>query len=153
MDKGTSICKIPIEMTLSNSSSKEDVAKISACIDSDVLLFLPLGADLQNDLSYKYYLYSDTLTAPVTKGERVGGVDFFYRGELIDTIPLVVAEDTEANAFLLKMQNFKDIIFSRTTIISLVLFCAILPIYLFLESKITSRRSRKAFKITNSRKL
>lgn len=153
MDKGTSICKIPIEMTLSNSSSKEDVAKISACIDSDILLFLPLGADLQNDLSYKYYLYSDTLTAPVTKGERVGGVDFFYRGELIYTAPLVVAEDTEANTFLLKMQSFKNIIFSRTTLISLALFCALFPLYLFLESKITSRRSRKAFKITSSQKL
>lgn len=153
MDKGTKICEVPIEMTLSKASSKEDTVKISACIKDDVLLLLPRGVDVESELSYKYYLYTDTLTAPVLAGERIGGVDFFYRGELIDTVPLVAAEDADANGFLLKMQSFKRILFSRTTIISLILFSALLPLYLFLESRISSRRSRRTFKITSSRKL
>ena len=153
MEKGTEICELPIEMTLSKSSSKEDEVKIKACLADDALLFLPRTADLENELSYKYYLYTDTLTAPVLAGERVGGVDFFYRGELIATVPLVIAEDADANGFLLKMNSFKNAIFSRTTVISLILFLALLPLYFVLENKIKSRRSKKAFKITSSRKL
>lgn len=153
MDKGTKICDIPIEMTLSKSSSKEKDVKIEACLADDALLFLPRTADLENKLTYKYYLYSDTLTAPVLAGDRVGGVDFFYQGKLIETVPLVIAENAEANGFLLKMQTFKNIIFSRTAIISIILFSALLTMYLFIESKIIRRRSKKAFKITSSRKL
>lgn len=153
MDKETKICEIPIEMTLSNSSSKEETVKIAACVKDDVLLFLPRGADLQNEVSYKYYLYSDTLTAPVLSGARVGGVDFFYKGELIATAPLVLSEDADANGFLLKMQSFKSAVFSRTALISLILFCALLPLYFTIEHKAKSRRSKKAFKITSSRRL
>ena len=153
MDKGTKICDVPIEMTLSSSSSKEETVKISACVQDDVLLFLPRGVDFQKEVSYRHYLYEDTLIAPVAAGTRVGGVDFFYRGELIATAPLVVSEDAEANEFLLKMQSFKSAIFSRTTLISLALFSALLPLYFAIEHKQKSRRSKKAFKITSSRRL
>ncbi len=153
MEKGTEICKIPIEFSLSKASSEEESAKVSACVKDDVLLFLPKGVDIHEELSYKYYLYTEKLNAPVFEGDRVGGVDFFYRGELIGSAPLVLSEDADANEFLLRMQNFRSAIFSRTTLLSLILFSALLPLYIFIERRIMSRRSKRALKITSSRKL
>ena len=153
MEKGTKICDIPIEFALSKSSEEEEVVKVSAHIPEDVLLFLPKGVNTDEELSYKYYLYSDTLSAPVLAGERVGGVDFFYRGELIGSSPLVVSVDIDANEFLLKMQVFRDAVFGRTTLLSLFLFCVLLPTYIFIERRIAKRRAKRTFKITSSRKL
>ena len=153
MEKGTKICEIPIEMTLSKASKNEDAVKVAACLADDVLLFLPKGVEPQSELTYKHYLYTDTLTAPVMAGDRVGGVDFFYRGELIATVPLVLAEDADANGFLLKMRGFRSAIFSRTTLISLLLFSVLAPLYFLLENKLQARKSKKTFRITNSRRL
>lgn len=153
MEKGTKICEIPIELSLSKSSEKQSVVTVSACIAEDVMLFLPKGIDVASELSYEYYLYSDTLSAPVLSGDRVGGVDFFYRGELIESAPLVIAEDVEANDFLVNMQRFKRAIFSRTTLLSLILFSLLFPFYIFIERSVKSRRSKKSFKITSSRRL
>ena len=153
MEKGALICEIPIDMALSKASTKETNPTVRACIAEDVVLFLPKDTDPQTEISYKYYLYSDSLTAPIASGERVGSVDFFYNGELIQTVPLILGEDAEANEFLLKMQKFKGAVFSRTTLISIVLFCIILAFYLSCEKKAMRRRAKKSFKITNSKKL
>ena len=147
------ICEIPIDFALSKSSAEKKKATVSARIDEDVFLFLPKSADLSTEITYKYYLYSDTLTAPIFSGERVGGVDFFYNGELVASTALIVSEDIAENEFLIKMENFKKAIFNRATIISAILFSALLCSYLVLENKLFRRRTKKAFKITNSRKL
>ncbi len=153
MNAKTRICKIPIEFALTEQKDKETSGTLDVTLAEDVYLLLPNTVDIENELSYKHYLYTDKLTAPVFAGDRVGSVDFYYNGKLIYTAPLVVSEDAVANKFLLGIEHFKDIIWSRTALISVFLFCVAFPLYLHFEKKSAKRRSKKILKISNSRKL
>ncbi|MBO5682846.1 MAG: D-alanyl-D-alanine carboxypeptidase [Clostridia bacterium] len=153
MDVGDRICQIPTEFALTAQKDKEAGGKLDVKLGEDVYLLLPNNVDLESELSYKYYLYSETLTAPIFAGERVGSIDFYYNGELIYTAPLIVSEDVAANKVLLGIEHLKEVIWSRTALISVILFAAILPLYLHLERKAARRRSQKILKISSSRKL
>ena len=153
MNAGTRICKIPIELALSTQKNKETSGTLDVTLGEDVYLLLPNTADVETELSYKHYLYTDKLKAPITAGERVGSVDFYYNGDLIYTAPLIVSEDVAANKILLGIEHLKEVIWSRTALISVILFAAALPLYLHVERKAAKRRSQKILKISSSRKL
>ncbi len=145
MAEGEYICDIPVDFALTPTKNGETKkAEISAVTAAEALIYLPLSADTENEVTYKYYLYKDRLTAPVSEGERVGGVDFYYNGEIVATVPLVAYEDAEANGFALKIEEIKEFITSRTAIISLILFVIIFSIWFyFFDYKKRRRKSAK----------
>ena len=153
MSAGTKICDIPIEFALSEQSAKDKSGMLEVFVTDDVLLFLPQNANIEKEVSYKYYLYSDKLIAPVCSGDRVGSVDFYYNGELLATVPLVITKDVVANDFLISINTMRGAILSRITIFSLLLFICIFSIYTTQKNKASARRRKKTFNITSSRKL
>jgi len=141
MEKGAHVCDVDIKFALSESSS-ETLTTVSACLGEDATLFIPNGIS-EGELTRKYYLYAEVLEAPVFEGDRIGGVDFYYNGELLKTVPLVIGEDVKANDILISLNEIRSEILSRTTAISLVLFIILTAVWFVFFDKRKKRRSAK----------
>lgn len=142
-DKGDVICKIPTENSMLPANSEDGSFSASAVLTEDVMAYIPLGADT-SQVTRKYYLYSDTLKAPLEAGKRVGTVDFYYNGEIIASAPLNISDDVPANEFLLFVQSVRDIITGRVFIISLLSFVILSGVYfLSFDRKITKKRAKR----------
>lgn len=132
MKEGEYICDIPVDFALTQTKKGEQTESVVYAVTaSEALVYIPLSADAEKEISYEYYLYEDTLTAPVYEGERVGGVDFYYNGEIVATVPLVTYEDVEANSFTLKIDAIRKLITSRAAIISLLSFLIIFAVWFY----------------------
>ena len=141
MKKDTEICDIPVDFALEGSSDKEYRLKLYTA--EDAMAFIPLYADLEAEITYRYYLYSERLTAPVSEDTRVGGVDFYYNGELVATVPLVAGKDVVPNSFAISMQKAKNFLLSRSFILSIVSFAIIFSLWFYFFDYKPRRRSKK----------
>ncbi len=144
LGQNVSICDIPIDFALADTSGKEsDTASVSAVTADAVKAFLPLSADISK-ITYKYYLYNERLAAPIAAGTRVGGIDFYYNGEIIATAPLIINNDVASNEVSLKIHRLKKTIASRTSIISLLIFALLSFIWFyFFDHKRQRKRTQK----------
>lgn len=147
---GVSICDIPIDFALLNSSDEEESANVSvtAVTANAVKAFLPLNVDT-SEISYRYYLYSERLTAPIEAGTRVGGIDFYYNGEIIATEALIIAEDIPANEVALKINDFKKSIISRKSIIFAISFILLSLFWFYFFDYKKRRKKAKKIKYRN----
>lgn len=142
-DKGDVICKIPTENSMLPANSEDGSFSASAVLTEDVMAYIPLRVET-SEVTYKYYLYSETLSAPLEAGKRVGTVDFYYNGEIIASAPLAISEDIPANEFLLFVEGVRDIITGRAFVISLLSFAILSSVYfLFFDRKLTKKRTKR----------
>lgn len=138
MKGGTAVCKMPVEYALLDSS--DDLSEVSVRVGDDVELFLPYTVDVNAEISHRYYLYEESLIAPISAGTQVGNIDFYYNGEIVGSAPLVIDNDIKANEFELFIISAKSFLLSRASIISIVFFITIFCIYINI-SKRHKRRS------------
>ncbi len=120
---GHEVCKIPVRLAM--PSGKEDVAMLPCILPDAMSGLVPDIADPAKDLIYKFYLYEEEMTAPVDKGEVVGGVDIYCAGELLGHSRLVAGKQIEANSILKGMESLKHFFFSRSMLISFISFILI----------------------------
>ncbi len=145
MDKDEKICEIPVDFAAGGTEDGDEFT-VSAYISEDAMGFLPLSADIKQDVTYKYYLYTDRLKAPLEADTRVGGVDFYYNGEIIATVPLVIGKSIEGNSLSLSIEKAKKILSGRIVITSVISFVILTFIYFkFFDGRKKSRHSKKRF--------
>ena len=105
---------------------------------------LPLDVDVAGEITLKHYLYTDRLTAPLSEGDRVGGVDFYYGGEIVASAPLVVCNDVAANEIVISIEELRGTILGRTSAISAVIFVVLFSLWFyFFDYKKRRKRTRK----------
>ena len=102
---------------------------VGVYLGRDLKVYLPSGTDTYTDLSYSTYLYNDRLVAPLKSGDAVGELIVSYDGKVIDTIPLVVAEDIERSGFLYFLDCIKEYVMSRAFLLSCLIFALSLAGY------------------------
>ncbi len=149
MPEGERICEIPVDFALFESSEENVEHEVKACIGAEAKAFLPLDVNVAEEITYRYYLYSDRLTAPLEDGERVGGVDFYYNGEIIATVPLVVCDDVTVNSFVVGIEDLKSKILGRASVISLVSFAVLSSIWFYFFDYKKRRKKTKKIKFRN----
>ena len=88
----------------------------------------------------------ESIDAPVKKGDVVGTVTVYYKGEAVQTVNLVAGEDVEKSGFAYAMHIFKSVltswIFWFAFIIALVLIIA----YIKLVSGVRNKNKRRVKK-------
>ena len=142
-EEKTAVCDIPVDFALVDSSKDKNNRTVKAVLDADVKAFLPLNVDLSSEITYKYCLYSDRFTAPIDAGERVGGLDIYYKGELVATAPLVIEKDVAVNEITLGLNKLKGFIFGRAALISVISFVIIFIAWFLLFDRKTRRKKTK----------
>ena len=148
MDAETKICELPVDFALEGSDDDGEY-KVSVYTAAEAKAFLPIYTDTESEITYKYYLYSERLTAPLTSDTWVGGIDFYFEGEIVATVPLVVGKDVDANTFAISMDKAKKFITSRTFIISAVSFAVLFGIWFYFFDYKARRRKANRIRYRN----
>ena len=129
IDKGKYVAEIPVRLAL---STEDDGSYMLDCsVPCDVSVFAPYDSASLESIELRPYFYKDELTAPIKKGEVVGGVDIFVDGILRGNADLCASEDVEANGFLLAMETAKEIFTSRGFFIFLGAFVILFCVYFY----------------------
>lgn len=141
MKKDELVCTVPIKFALDGTAKKDGQDYLNVRTASDVTAILPTSTDT-SAITYKYHLYSETLSAPINAGATVGIIDFYLEDEYLTSAPLCINSDVSANTFLLTMDKMKTTIISRTTFIPLILFVVLSSVFF----SIRRNRKRKTVK-------
>ncbi len=74
-----------------------DRNEIDLVLPEDLALIIPRGS--RNDIAISYELDHSTYKAPLKAGEKLGTIKVTYRGQIIQTAPLVAREDVGEGGF------------------------------------------------------
>lgn len=110
--------------------------------------FLPLDVDIKSEIEYDVRLDSETLTAPIYEGQKVGEIDVIYKNEVISSVPLVTCNSVSASTLLRLLDYCKNLFKSRSVRIAAAVFVILFASYLL----ISYHRLSRAYKRKNSHK-
>ncbi len=99
-------------------------------VPEDLRVYLPAQIDPQTDLSFRYHIDGDELTAPLEEGQTVGTLSVIYDGAVVANSPIVVREAFARNPFLNLLDHMKAYFLSRAFVVTAVVFLALLIFYL-----------------------
>ena len=148
-EAGTEVRTAPIRLALPSGNDRETT--VPCAVESDVYGFLPKNIDVEKDLTYKCYFHNDKLSAPLSKGDVIGGVDIYYADELVASEKLIAAEDVQSSAILVALDKMKTVISSRLVIISAVVFICLLIAYIIFTSRKHKRNMTRTISYQNRR--
>lgn len=109
--------------------SKSKTALVPA---EDLKIYLPTDLDVEEKLSYSIHLKDGKLTAPLRAGQTVGTVTVSHEGRIVGKAPLTVTEDFKRNGFLDGLNTLRQYLTSRTLLLTIPIFLAMLLPYLYL---------------------
>lgn len=89
---------------------------------SDLNLYLPSNADMENDVSYETVFISDNINAPIEAGTKIGVLRAVYNGEIVGECDLVLEKSYEKNGIMAFIQALFDYTHSRAFFASIVIF-------------------------------
>lgn len=113
---------------------------------SDLNIYLPSYANLDNDVEFKVHYTLKEIKAPIEAGTKIGVLQAIYNGEIIGECDLVLEESYEKNAIMGFIQLLFDYTQSRafaaTVVFFIVSFVATF-VYLRIRAQRFDRRIRK----------
>ncbi len=133
---GDSFLNPEIEFAVTNG----DMVKLQCIVAEDVHAFISYDVDVKKNITCKPYLHSKKLSAPITQGDVVGGIDFYCGETLIASAPLVAKESIEANPILYWLEYIKDRIFSRAFLMGIGISFVFIAVYLYYDQKATRHK-------------
>lgn len=127
--KGDTFGDLTVELALPTNGSQ--AVTVDCILEDDVYAYAPANIDYKRDLIYKTYFHNDTLTAPVVENTVVGGVDIFYKDELLSSARLVTADNVVESRLLVVLKEMKQAILSRTSIIFVIALALLLTLHFY----------------------
>jgi len=145
---GKYICTLDVGLALPKDNA--DSATVSCYSEDDVYALINPSASTENDIVYGYYLHDKKLSAPIAEDSVLGGVDIFYKGELVGSTKLVTGESVEENRILYTLNSMKRFFMGRFFILSAIFFVALTAVYIFIDlrkspKKVTKPRRKDLF--------
>ena len=126
LSAGYSAAVCDVSLALTDASG----ASVDCVVDEDVYAFLHDSVDVSK-LKYVTYLHDDKLTAPITEGMVVGGIDIYCEEQRIASARLVAGASIEANPILSALDIMRNILLSRVFVMALIISVVAIAIYLF----------------------
>jgi D-alanyl-D-alanine carboxypeptidase (penicillin-binding protein 5/6) len=99
------VCEIPVNLSL-------DADFVPLCFKKPFVTILPNAAD-ESTLVVKPKLHSDSVDAPVKKGQVLGEAEIYYAEKRIGTVDLVAANDLEKSTILFIFDKVKKFFTSK----------------------------------------
>ena len=128
------------EMTVTMS---DDVDFVSCIADGTVSCYMPYSDDIDFVVQKTVKLESDSVTAPVEKGQRLGMVTLMYNDQIVGNVDLIAASDVKRSEFLYVLERIKAFASSRffiaTAVSAVILFIA----YVLINSAVRYRRTMR----------
>lgn len=146
LSAGDEICELPLGYTVSSQGGKY---MLPCHVEDDLRVFIPHDKNSIKTLDVKHYFFEDPTYAPINEGDVVGGVDVYVDGNLVGSVPLYASQTVDANRFLLTIDTAKNLITSRSFIITAIIFIILLLIYYYLTEFRSRRKQTKNIKYNN----
>ncbi len=125
--------EIPVELS-------NDADYVTVVPAKPVSVYLHKDVSVESEFSLSYQYNSDTLTAPVEKGQVVGTVSVLRGDEVVETVDLVTTSAVSRSDFLAIMQEIRHFATSRFFIITVVCFVLISVGYLVIKTRLEKKR-------------
>ena len=118
------VCEIPVELS-------NDTDFVSLYFKEPFVTILPNGAD-QSTLVIKEKLVSDSVDAPIKKGDVLGEAEIYYAEKLIGKVDLVAGENVEKSTILSIIRSIKNFFASDYMKIVYIILIAIVVIFIII---------------------
>lgn len=116
------VCEIPVNLSL-------DTDFVPLYIEKGFIAVLPNEAD-QSTVIIDTHLKSESVNAPIKKGDVLGTADIIYAEEVIGTVNLVAGNDVEASKMLVVWDVIKRTLTS--VYVKLLLAIAVIAVIIFI---------------------
>ena len=127
--KNEKISTLPVDCALTT----DDEIKISCITESDVYGFIPKNTDLKKQLEYRVYFHDTKLTAPISEGDVLGGMNIYLDGKLVGSTRIISATTVKENSFLIFMNDMKDFLLSRYFLVFIAIAIPALVVFLYFD--------------------
>ncbi len=134
-DSDEPVCEIPL-----NLSSETDFA--SLYFKEPFVSILPNNAD-DSTIIIKPELVSESVNAPVKKGQILGKAKIYYAEKLIGTVDLVVGEDIDSSAVLVFAHHAKAFLTSKYMKGALIIVVALIILFIILCIRLNYSKIKK----------
>ena len=142
---GDFVANVPLH-NAAKGANDEDFYMLPCTVPSDATVFACFDYKEGYELELRPYFYADNTHAPVREGEVIGGVDIFVDGSLCGTSPLCASHTVEENAFLVMMNNAKNLLVSRGFIAFTITFIILFAVYFYFEELRSLQKRKKKFR-------
>ncbi|MBO5726159.1 MAG: hypothetical protein J6S00_03755, partial [Clostridia bacterium] len=139
LDVSKPVTEIPLELSM-----ETDYRKLYP--SNNITQILPKNAD-SSTITIKPHLKSESVDAPVKKGDVLGTADVIYAGEVLGTVKLVSKEDIKANVILKAGRVIKNIFTSSAVKIILIVIVGAIVIYVLICVYLTYKSRKKRRKV------
>lgn len=134
-DTSTMICEVPVKL-----SSKVDHVML---LPKDKLVaFLPADTDIETAVEKSWELEENELSAPLSKGEKVGTLTVKVNGELLGTVDLVTNNNVDRSSWLLLWDNIVNIFTHPLFITAAVIVVIMIIVYIIMKAKRTDNKKQ-----------
>ena len=140
ISKNEKVSTLPVECALTTDTE----IKISCITEEDVYGFVPKNVDLNKQLEYRVYFHDTALTAPISKGDILGGMNVYLDGKLVGSTRIISNTTVAENSFLIFMKNMKEFLLSRYFLTFVVIVIPALAIFLYFDFR-RQRRTKVGY--------
>ena len=103
---------------------------------------MPNDADTST-IVLEYHFESESVDAPIKKGDVIGTADVIYAENVLGTVNLVAGNDVDSSALLVAVEFFKDIITSVYVKIIFAVIVALIVVYILVCIAMNMGRKKK----------
>ena len=121
---GEIICEIPV--TLSGTTDY-----VTLVTSESLTMYLPTTTDLETEIKRSYKTTFESLTAPVSEGERAGILTVMYHDEIVGNIDLVTTVSVARSEFLYTLEKIKEFATGRFFIAAVIAAVVLTIVYIF----------------------
>ncbi|MFA6949003.1 MAG: hypothetical protein WCQ72_08480, partial [Eubacteriales bacterium] len=111
--------------------------------EHEIVLFMPITFDVENDVTRVWSLTSEQLEAPVEAGEEAGEVSLYISGEFVISVPLVTKSNVDSSQSAYIYSQIMKIVRSRVFIAAVVIAAVLLVLYVLLVAYLRGKAQQK----------
>ncbi len=119
-----------------------DTDFISLYVEEGFISVLPKDAD-DSTIRIVPHLTSDTVEAPIKKGDVLGTADIIYAEQKLGTVNLISNENVEKSTLLSVFKTAKKIIFSTPMLVALIIIIAVIAVFGISVVILNSKKGKK----------
>lgn len=120
---GEIICEIPV--TLSGTTDY-----VTLVTSESLTMYLPTSIDIDTEIKLSYKTNFESLTAPVSEGERAGILTVMYHDEIVGNIDLITTVSVARSEFLYTLERIKEFASGRFFIAAVIAAVVLTVIYI-----------------------
>lgn len=136
LKKGVIITQISVRFSTTTD-------KVSLVPSKTVTMYLPVGADIKEEITFRTVVPETEIDAPVAQGAEAGEIIVVYNGEDVCRVPLVTASSVIQSRILYTLDRIEKFVKKPVVIASLISFVVIAAIYVTIKAIILGQRKKR----------